>query len=655
MIKIRLKKIHLQNFKGLRDVKLEFDSMVTSILGRNGSGKTTIYDAFMWILFDKDSTRRKDFEIKTLDADNKTKKDLEHSVELSLYVSDGDGVVPIEIILKKTYREKWTRKRGTSTDEFNGNETLYYWNNVPMKKEEYVSRIASIVKEEEVFTLLTDLKYFHTLPWQQKRQILFSMVVGTDIEADDPALRERLKNTKPDDLRRELNATKKKLSTAIEQYPIRIDELQRSITESVNLESIADKYELSKKELESIDAQLISIKSSSDNKNKEYSALSKKLLDSTNSINERKNTIINSVKNKVTAASNALDIAFQNEKKIKNVINEIRSDIKVLESKRDRLKVRLQEARDEYVAQFELKITDTSCPSCGREYDESKIEIMVQEFNERKSKKLEVLASSGFALKEEVAQIEKDIISQQKTVDEKYIQLDKIEQQLVELTKQYNTVKEEIETETSRLLDTDITLNELMKVNESLDAEMQTFSNNNTTTDNKELVELKNKHLQIVRSCEVDIAASKNNELINNRITELETQRMRDLDELSMTEKMEFDLSEFIMKKVRYAEERLKDFFYGVEFKMFDVQVNGGISDTCVIMKDGVPYSDLNTASKAWVSLQLIKVFSKKYDLQVPIFIDNRESVSDIPDMPQQVINLVVSKENQKLKLVNNE
>ncbi|MBP7398205.1 MAG: AAA family ATPase [Chitinophagales bacterium] len=68
-MKISLKKLSLLNFKGIRQRTIEFND-VTNIFGKNEAGKTTLFDASLWVLFGKDSTDRKDFAIKTLDENN---------------------------------------------------------------------------------------------------------------------------------------------------------------------------------------------------------------------------------------------------------------------------------------------------------------------------------------------------------------------------------------------------------------------------------------------------------------------------------------------------------------------------------------------------------------------------------------------------------
>ena len=121
----------MKNFKGAKDKTVNFYERTNSIYGGNRAGKTTIFDAFTWVLFGKDSQDKKDFDIKTRDKDGNIIPKIEHEVEAKL---DVDGT---EIILKSVFREKWVTKRGMPEPEFKGHETTYFFNEVPMKQEEY--------------------------------------------------------------------------------------------------------------------------------------------------------------------------------------------------------------------------------------------------------------------------------------------------------------------------------------------------------------------------------------------------------------------------------------------------------------------------------------------------------------------------------------
>lgn len=125
---IRLKRFEIRNFKGIRELKIDFNNLDTNIYGRNASGKTTIADAFSWLFFNKDSSGAADFNIKTLDANNEALHNLEHSVEAVLSFNGN------EVVFKKIFKEKYTKQRGSSQATFTGHTTDYFVDDVPKKR-----------------------------------------------------------------------------------------------------------------------------------------------------------------------------------------------------------------------------------------------------------------------------------------------------------------------------------------------------------------------------------------------------------------------------------------------------------------------------------------------------------------------------------------
>ena len=176
MKRVILKELSLENFKGIKAFEGSFGD-TTDIYGENGTGKTTIADAFFWLLFDNDSEDKKDFDIKPIDSGGNVMHGLESKVTGTLEI---DGRL---IILQKVYKEKWTKRRGESEKVFTGNETLYFVNDVPVKKSEYQDTIKEII-QEDLFKLITNPLYFSTkLKWQERRNIL--MQILGDIEEQE--------------------------------------------------------------------------------------------------------------------------------------------------------------------------------------------------------------------------------------------------------------------------------------------------------------------------------------------------------------------------------------------------------------------------------------------------------------------------------------
>ena len=172
---VKLKKLTLKNFKGIKEKEVIFSDK-TNISGDNATGKTTIFDAYSWLLWGKDSLSRKDYEIKPYDENNNVVHNLESTVE---GVFDIDGK---ETTFTRVFKEVWTKKRGSNNETFTGHTTDFYINEVPKKKKEYEERIGEFVSEDE-FNLLSNPRYFNEiLDKKERRKILLSLVKDVNIE-----------------------------------------------------------------------------------------------------------------------------------------------------------------------------------------------------------------------------------------------------------------------------------------------------------------------------------------------------------------------------------------------------------------------------------------------------------------------------------------
>lgn len=239
---IYLKSLSLRNFKGIKKLDLSFDKHETNIHGANGTGKTTVFDAFTWVLFGKDSSDRKDFNIKTLNPNGTNVEKTEHTVTAVLSV---DGK---EITLHRIYRENWVKKRGEADAELKGHETLFYINDVPKKAGEYAAEISEIV-DESVFKLITNPQYFPAMKWQDQREILFK-IAGTVSDQEIAngnrefeKLLEKLDGKKLADYKIQIAATKRKLKADLEAIPTRIDEAENAKPEAFDFVAIESQIE----------------------------------------------------------------------------------------------------------------------------------------------------------------------------------------------------------------------------------------------------------------------------------------------------------------------------------------------------------------------------------------------------------------------------
>ena len=364
-MRISIKNMEIVNFKGIRKLDIKFNEGMTSIRGGNGTGKTSVFDAFMWLLFGKDSQGRKEFSVKSLDTKGNEIPKIEHSVT---GVFDIDG---ISLVLKKTLREKWVKKRGSAEEVFAGNEGTYEINNVNVRQWEYQNKIDEII-DEEVFRLITNPVLFSGSKWQVQRKILTDMAeLGSDYEiALKTGMREpeRLLEKGVDERLKELSALKKKILKEAEAIPIRIDEIYRSMGSKEKRSAAEVEAEIRdvKERIFRIENEIRYLKTNDGARREAESRLKRAEaeLEKKRADHEERVAVIKS--------RNA-DRRYEKQKEISSIKYSIEDcertvrDIKREIAERNRISASM---KDEY-ERVEKSEFDDRCPYCGRIWEES--------------------------------------------------------------------------------------------------------------------------------------------------------------------------------------------------------------------------------------------------------------------------------------------
>lgn len=125
---MKLINMKLENFKGIRHLEIPFNGLNRVFRGTNGAGKSTVADAQSWLLTGKKSDANENLDPKTIGPKGYL-HNLEHSVECKYELDDGSLIT-----LKKVFKEKYTKKRGSTTSEFSGHVVEYYMDDVPVKQ-----------------------------------------------------------------------------------------------------------------------------------------------------------------------------------------------------------------------------------------------------------------------------------------------------------------------------------------------------------------------------------------------------------------------------------------------------------------------------------------------------------------------------------------
>lgn len=659
-MKIFLKQLVLTNFKGIRSLKIECDQ-VTNVYGQNGTGKTTLMDAFLWLFFGKDSSDRKDFEIKTLDENNNPYRRLDHEVSAIILV-DGE-----EINIRRQYKEKWTKKRGSLEADFTGHETNFFWNDVPCNQKEYEVKVAGIVNEG-IFKLLTNTTYFNSLKWEQRRNALLQ-IAGTINDADvfstlknkgDFSSLITALNAKKslDEYKREIASKKKLIKEQMESLPARISENNRQLPEEKDYSAVESLLKDARLSLEEIDALLM-------NKTEAQKAQQKLIGDKIREAGQLKNdagqiefTIRNSVADKKNERSQVILNHQRELKSMQDDLSRIMQDQNreaqnkaTLEADAESLRKQWHQV-DAEVLKFDE--ADFSCPACKRAYETANIEetkqTLIKNFNADKSKRLSSITERGTKLKS-LIEISAAAISNLKKAEQQYRDAVTTKEMGIEALQAVHT---RICANEDQEIANEIAANETYKSLQDKIKLLHEEINAPAVEDNNGELLAKKKELQLkIDDLKSQLSSKDLREKILARITELQDQESKLAQEMATFEGIEYSILQFEKAKMEELERRVNDKFKIVKFKLFEEQINGGEVPCCITLINGVPFPDANTASKIGAGLDIINTLSRHYNVSAPIFIDNRESVINIPESESQIINLIVSADHKKLTVGN--
>jgi len=630
---VKIKSISLRNFRGVQKFDLTDIPDVLNIYGRNGSGKTTIYDAWLWLLFGKDHEGRADHELKP-----KGTSRVNVEVEAEILVNGN------QTRLKRVYREDWVKPRSESEEVFKGNTTDYSINGVGVKKSEYDQAVAEIC-DETLLKTITNPHYFTSLKREQQREILFSLIpeiTNDQIASQRPEFSELLKlitGVSFDNFKRELISRKKKIKEQLEKIPTEIETTNRNMPVTMDWKEIEDKIRSLQKEIDDIDIALTDAAAKSEEEQKRIMA-----------IQEQINTYMadNMKLERIEKQQTAEDIE-RKENDVRRLFLEIgddERDYKTKKARKDSLekdlkyyKDKLEDLRNQWkdinAERLEFNENDLICPTCKQSLPEHDIEErrthMEEAFNKSKADRLAANLAEGKKIKQMVDNLTDEInridIPDAPDTSEKNAQIEKLKAEIQALKEKKPQYMESI----------------MYKANESKIRELRAKIH---APEEQESIGAMKDRKRVLRS-EIDELKKRlyNREIIDNlkkSLAEINERKSKLNQELAKLEQQEFTIKEFEFAKNTEYESRINMLFEKVQFRLFKEQVDGQVVPDCEATMNGTNYSTLSNAEKIYAGLDIINGISEHYGICAPIFIDNRESTTIIPEMRSQIINLYV-------------
>ena len=642
---IKLKRLELTNFKGIAHRIIEFKDTETWIYGANGTGKSTIFDAFTWLLFGKDSHGQSEdkAKIKMQDKDGIPVWHTDNTVEGTFEIN-GE-----ELVLKRTYTERWRKPSGQAEKVYDGQTTLYSWNgNEKIGSTEYKRRVNDLINEG-LFKLITDPLFFASQDVKERRKIVLAMageVADEAIRSHNAELKDFDPTSDVEEKRSIAISTKNRLIKDRDNYPARIDEQMQFVTrkqQEIKEINLPDKANLmAGKEQAEKGLRLVEEKQEN---------ISKRIADITSKNSERISKINNleKYKNDVQQKANSEILEFNNKNhELIRKKEQLKSEIATLEFRISKGNEQIKETSEELNA-IKKAIDEVSsqpipdfkelevCPTCHRPFNESEIatkkDEMLGNWKETLNIKISNLRNQGNKLFEKGKTFKTAIEELEKQKSDLEIKVQELESQIVD-DKPYVTVNLDNDEVYKKML-SDIP--EEISISDTIEQQNNEISSQRAYY--KGLIDGFNDQLNMYAKIDVMNADIKN---ANLRIEHLQKEQLEVNQGIAEQEKIIYLCDLWTKTKIEMMNDLVSSKFNLVKFKMYTYTKDGNPVATCEITVNGVDYTALNTASKLNAGLDIINALINYYGVKAPIFIDNRESVTEIIAPETQVINLAV-------------
>lgn len=668
-----LKSLHMENFKGIKSLDVNFSNK-TSIKGQNAAGKTTIFDAFTWLLFNKNSAGEEKFNVRPLDKDGHCIDNVEIKV---VAVLDVDGK---EVELSKVQKQNWVKKRGTNTVSLQGNPNSYEIDGYPKSEADFKTYVSCLAQSEEMFKMLTNPQYFSSLKWKDQRDILMRLATDvSDVELAQtdakyvPLLGELEKAPSTDDIRakfsKALSGWKKKQA----EIPVRIDEAEKSKVDVDVAEQELAKVDLVRriaecdKKMENAGSALGDLRSKEMQLQFDMSGMEQTMNRELSNKRSIMDAELRDCKNELEHFAVTISLKEKQISDNEKAITDADAERKKLGEQYNSEKAK---AFDETPYLFDeskwiFDESTTVCSLCGQKLPADKIEQLKTDFEERKTKakadakrklndsksdfitqkesNLEEIKADGFAKKNLIEELTKKNADLQMEIDS----LKKQEQGTFTNKEELCKLLSEIPTEADYSQNEEYAKlkarhNEVLAEIEKLESDGADQIANDLKDEKSDL------QIQLDEVNKIIAKASMNVE-IDERIAQLQAEQKEIGQKVANQEQMLYLLEEFIRFKLNKVSESINSHFKTVNFKLFEMQLNGGMKDCCECTVNGVPYSTLNSGHRIVAGLDIIRSLSELYGVSCPIFVDNAESLNEfnVPDMDAQLILLTVSEDKQ--------
>lgn len=645
---MKLLKLTLENFKGHGLRVVEFSPTITRVYGANGTGKTSLFDSFCWLLWAKDSDdRTQSGNVSFYPFDPDKQGEVLHNVVVKVEaVLEIDGA---QHVLCRTMQEKWTTPNGTELPRFTGNETKLYIDGLAVKANQFDAFVKENINSE-LFKLTSNPRYFPTLHWKEQRRILMELV--GDISNDDvlsadaslEPLRNELASRKLEDCKKLWQQQQKAAVKDLEKTVLLINENRKHLPQIENEADVKAELEAQRlvlmKPLEKAMQEKADILSGT--------AISKKQAEA--KVLESKLDVIRAEqREKIAAVRKPFDeqiAALEAEAKTAaETVKPYRQTVVNLDNAIRENEEKLKVLQDSWQAVDAEEFNDV-CPCCHRPYPPEQIADQRAAFNRSKAERLEKIEADGNALfdKNEENKAQRDAAMKEV---QRLSKLDiEMPDKRSEIMKQREEAVQALPPMENRR-DWFEASEDLKRINHEIeelhiDVKLKLM-------DAEKAIESAQKPIGDIDVRLAEIKAAEATRALITDYTKQQQTLHEQHDELALKLSL---IKKFDEIKAVMTTEKVKAILPGMDFKLFNYNnTNEGYTETCELVKDGKPYANLSNGEKIAVGCELIAAISKHYGVSNPVWIDNAEATTKHLETNGQAILLRVSAADAELRI----
>ena len=631
MKQVVLKSITLRDWKSL-NVTVDFNpNGITTIQGRNGIGKSSIYHAWLWLLTGY-----------TMAGENKNADLYDHKTEVNKDTPEAVVTATIffdeqECTIERHAKAKFVRKRGTDIyEKAPSDEYTLYVDNIEASVSMFEDTIKGIFGVSSmILPYLLSGQFFSLLASEdvkKARTLLEGMTHDIPIEEmkdmDYTPLKSKLERYSIEQLKEQNANALAPLKQREHDIPIKIEEKQTLIAnyKENDFTLIAHEIEECKNNIKTIDDRMMGTRDDMEAQVKERNAAIKKRGDVMTLIDERRRAyeadyqdMVAGINKEIVEKRSVNAKAMYEANAKKSLLNSAISTNKIIEDRVAKMENELQSLRDELVAIKSRTFDEAStiCKYCGQPLPETEVVALRARFEEQKGKDKEDNIRKGKAKKEELEKLQAEIKKARAEIETMQADYDAIPQcdntDIERLEKQISDIR----TEHKPFSETD-EYKALIKEHDAIE-----IPETKTDTDAEECKKQKTELIDKLESLNRKYGLLTEVERMEKDIQDLESEREEVGRHIVAIEQFQAMIATYEEERARRVSEQINSRMEGCRIRMWRTQKDGQKVKDCIITNsEGVSYATTNFSDRIHLNIQLQRLFCEYYSILPPTFID---------------------------------